>query len=196
MEKTKRDSIKKTVRTKVKELDELVLDRLYEEWSMVQARNSGGDEISVHPRRLITWFDKLQLSREQLFASLNRLRENGLILNYEYVDADTDEYDEFSDWLKIAYPRDFEEKYWAQETKLKHEVSDADMWAKAATTKNTLHLYIKEPKSAEKTHLIVDHDGQIRFDKSDKAPGEVLSEIDVKLITREGKEIRANFRFE
>lgn len=191
-------TLKDKVRADVQRVDGYILERLYSEFAYVQSNQPIEIEtfVIVHRKHLSDWLE--EISQPQLMASLKRLNEKRYISSFEYLVGDgLDEYD-FRDSLRIHFEPDFEDKFWRRDEKLKKECANQSIWAKAATTQNTLHLHVgtKPPAKKQKVHLIFDNTGEMRIDKKDTPPGELFEEIESTLTTHDGAKIHAIFKFE
>lgn len=194
--KVYRNDIVKEIREKVNDVDDTVLGWLYEEWNYI--KNSKGQVINaetiVHPGRLEKWY--YEFSHQQIMVSLDRLKEHGYVSDFNFMEGDSfDEYD-FQHRIGIIFTPDFEERFWNRDARLKKVVRNEKYEIKASAS-DALHLFIFERESNKKIHGIYDKtSGEVRFDKKDTPPGELLNRIESTLTTRDGRRIHVIFTFE
>ena len=183
-------------RDRVNKVDEKVLEWLYEEWSYI--KDGKGRVVDtgtvVHSSRLEKWY--YEFSHQQIIASLNRLKDQGYISDFNFIEGDSfDEYD-FQHRIGINFKRDFEERFWERDTRLKKMIRDEKYEVKASAS-DALHLHIFSRESGKKVHGIYDKaSGEVRFDKKDTSPGELLNRIESTLTTRDRRKIHVIFTFE
>lgn len=91
---------------------------------------------------------------------------------------------------------DFFEKYYAEKT-IKQRIESENLWAESRTRGEELHLLIGEKeKGGEKVHLIIDETtGEIRVDKKDQSPENILKRVKAILTTQDGKKIQTTMEF-
>ena len=197
-EEEKEQIYKRNIRKVIGETDGYFLSKLYEEWSYVQVPGEKKPETRavVHPSRLSYWFVRHSLL--ELLASLGRLKQEGFILEFDYIEGDSfDEY-EFNNWLHVHFGPNFENMFWERSSRFIKEYSDTGTVVRAAASpsQGSLHLHVIDKKTGSKSHLIFDKTGVIRTDENDTPPGKLISRIDSTLTTRDGKEIRTSFEFD
>ncbi len=83
------------------------------------------------------------------------------------------------------------------EIKIVKWLEDSELWVESRTDANTTHLFIgNKHGDKRKVQLIFGETGEIRIDKKDSAPSDLLNKIESKLITKEGKIIKSVLEFE
>lgn len=74
---------------------------------------------------------------------------------------------------------------------------DEDLWVESRTEGNESHIFVgKRSDKKDKVHLIFGETGEIRIDKKDLHPGEILNKVESVLMTKDGRVIRSTFEFE
>ncbi len=91
---------------------------------------------------------------------------------------------------------DFFEKYYATKTR-KQRQENGNLWTESRTGGKELHIFVGEKgKDRGKVHLIIDDvSGEIRIDRKDQIPVNLLKRVGASLTTRDGKKIRATMDF-
>lgn len=81
------------------------------------------------------------------------------------------------------------------ERKIVKKLEDENLWVDSRVDGKINHLFVGERKEQKrKVHLIFDN-GQIRFDKDDTAPSELLNKVESILKTKDGKTIKSVLEF-
>lgn len=98
------------------------------------------------------------------------------------------------DWIKPYV--DFFEKF-ITEKKLINRLENEEFWVESRTQGNEQHLLIgkKDDSNGEKTHLILGETGEIRIDKKDKLPSELLRKVEAILTKTNGETIKSTIEF-
>jgi len=97
------------------------------------------------------------------------------------------------DWIKPYI--DFFEQYIA-EKKIKNRLEDEDLWVESRTQGNEQHLLVgKKDAVGEKVHLIVGETGEIRIDKKDQPPSEILRKVQSVLTKPDGSVVKTTIEF-
>ena len=83
------------------------------------------------------------------------------------------------------------------EKKIKARLEDDQLWVQTNLDKNDQHMFIgeKDASGGKKVHLIFGEGGDIRFDKNDEAPENVLKKVQSVLTTKDGKQIISTMEF-
>ena len=96
----------------------------------------------------------------------------------------------------IALWIEFFKKLTAEKT-IKSRLEDKDLWVESRIQGEEQHLLIgeKSNKEGQKVHLVFGETGEIRIDKKDQAPNEILKKIESVLTIKEGKNIKTTIEF-
>lgn len=96
-------------------------------------------------------------------------------------------------WIKPYI--DFFEKF-ITEKKIINRLEDKKLWVESRTQGNEQHLLIgNKDDGGEKTHLILGETGEIRIDKKDKSPSEVIRKVESILTKPNGEIIKSTLEF-
>ena len=105
-----------------------------------------------------------------------------------------DRFGHISPWI------DFFEKYYATKT-IKQRLENENLWIESRTGGKELHLFVGEKgkdkgREKGKVHLIIDDmSGEIRIDRKDQIPANLLKRVEAILTTQDGKKIRTTMDF-
>lgn len=93
------------------------------------------------------------------------------------------------EWIKPWI--DFFEEYLGEKT-IKHRLESENLWVESRIQGGNKHLMIgKKDGSPNKVHIVIDgQNGEIRIDKKDQAPEELLSRIEAVFTLTDGRKIK------
>jgi len=91
---------------------------------------------------------------------------------------------------------DFFEKYMAEKALVKR-IEDDNLWVESRIQDNEQYLFVGKKKSetGEKVHLIFGQTGEIRIDKKDLRPGEIMKKIESLLQKEDGSIVETTIEF-
>mgnify|MGYP001564946300 CR=1 FL=1 len=99
----------------------------------------------------------------------------------------------------ISINPSFEEIYNLNEKgiKISKKLEDEEYWVRANFQNNEIHFFIgsKKDLDGEHVHLILGTTGEVRIDKNDRNPEELLKQV-LAVTTKEGKTIKAELKFD
>jgi hypothetical protein len=96
-------------------------------------------------------------------------------------------------WIKPYI--DFFEQYIAEKT-IKNRIEDENFWVESRTQGNEQHFLVgKKDAVGDKVHLIVGETGEIRIDKRDQPPNEILRRVQSVLTKADGSVVKTTLEF-
>lgn len=99
----------------------------------------------------------------------------------------------------VSLKPSFEDIYNLHEkgVKITKRLEDENYWVHANFQNNEIHFFIglKNDPDGDHVHLIMGTTGEVRIDKNDKNPADLLKQV-LAVTTKEGRTIKAELRFE
>jgi len=150
-----------------------------------------GEEVKKIREAIKDFLDKNLTGSNILVLRYKKFRGTGR--NSMWLDSDgypANRFGHISPWIE------FFEKYYAEKT-IKQRLEKSNLWIESRTRGKELHLLVGERgKDEGKVHLIIDDmSGEIRVDKKDQSPENLLKRVEAILTTRDGKKIRTSMDF-
>lgn len=97
------------------------------------------------------------------------------------------------DWIK-PYVIFFEQ--YITEKKIINRLENKSLWVESRTQGNEQHLLIGDKQSnGQKVHLIFGETGEIRIDKKDQPPAEILKKVEAVLTKLDGSVVKSTLEF-
>lgn len=75
--------------------------------------------------------------------------------------------------------------------KIKRRLENEKLWVQSNIQGNEEHIFIGEKEADDKVHLIIGETGEVRIDKKDNAPHEVVRKVETVLTLKSGEKIRS-----
>lgn len=149
------------------------------------------DELSKIKDILESFLDKKLTNKDLLslryrkFKSTNKSRT---------LYSDTNGYATESEYWIGPYIKFFEN--YITEKKIINKLEDESLWVESRTQGNEQHILIGEKKNkGEKAHLILGETGEIRIDKKDQNPSELLKKVEAVLTKPNGEIVKSTLEF-
>ena len=82
------------------------------------------------------------------------------------------------------------------EKKIINRLEDKNLWVESRTQGNEQHLFVGDKSNnGEKVHLIFGETGEIRIDKKDQSPSELVKKVESILTKIDGSIIKTTLEF-
>ena len=82
------------------------------------------------------------------------------------------------------------------EKKIINRLEDKNLWVESRTQGNEQHLFVGDKQNnGEKVHLIFGETGEIRIDKKDQSPNEIVRKVEAVLTNLDGSMVRTTLEF-
>lgn len=97
------------------------------------------------------------------------------------------------EWIS-AYISFFEQ--YITEKKIINRLEDKNLWVESRTRGNEQHLFVGDKQNnGEKVHLIFGETGEIRIDKKDQVPDELVKKVEAVLTNIDGSMVKTTLEF-
>ena len=82
------------------------------------------------------------------------------------------------------------------EKKIINRLEDKNLWVESRTQGNEQHLFVGDKQNnGEKVHLIFGETGEIRIDKKDQSPNELVKKVEAVLTNLDGSIVKTTLEF-
>ncbi|KKT21217.1 MAG: hypothetical protein UW04_C0008G0005 [Parcubacteria group bacterium GW2011_GWB1_43_8] len=82
------------------------------------------------------------------------------------------------------------------EKKIINRLEDKNLWVESRTQGNEQHLFVGDKQNnGEKVHLIFGETGEIRIDKKDQSPNEIVKKVEAVLTNLDGSIVKTTLEF-